>query len=168
MLGDPLVAETTLGPIAQPQHVAELEALVEEAVRAGPKLLYGGHATPVAGRGRFFEPTVLADVPQHARAMQVEQLGSILAVQKVRSDAEALERMNDSQFGLTASGWTVDPERAERFAASLRFGTVFMNRCDFADPRLPWSGLGQSGRGHSLSVLGFDALPRTRSLHFRT
>ncbi len=167
VLGDPLAAETTLGPIAQPGHVAELEALVGDAVRAGAKLLHGGRPTAAGGRGRFFEPTVLADVPQSARAMRVEQFGPVLAVQPVGSDEEALARMNDSEFGLTASVWTSDFERAERFGAALRFGTVFMNRCDFGDPRLPWSGVGQSGRGHSMSVLGFDQLTRPRSLHFR-
>jgi acyl-CoA reductase-like NAD-dependent aldehyde dehydrogenase len=167
VLGDPLGADTTLGPIAQPAHVAELEALVDDATRAGARLLAGGRPTAIRGRGRFFEPTVLADVPQSARAMRVEQFGPILAVQRVASDEEALSRMNDSEFGLTASVWTSDFARAERFAAALHFGTVFMNRCDFGDPRLPWSGAGQSGRGHSMSVLGFDALTRPRSLHFR-
>jgi len=167
VLGDPLAAETTLGPIAQPGHPAELEALVDDALRAGAKLLCGGRPTTAGGRGRFFAPTVLADVPQCARAMRVEQFGPILAVQRVGSDEEALARMNDSEFGLTASVWTRDFARAERFGAALRFGTVFMNRCDFGDPRLPWSGVGQSGRGHSMSVLGFDQLTRPRSLHFR-
>jgi acyl-CoA reductase-like NAD-dependent aldehyde dehydrogenase len=127
----------------------------------------GGRRTSVAGRGRFFEPTVLADVPSDALAMRVEQFGPILAVARVTSDEEALARMNDSIYGLTASVWTADRTRAERFGAALRFGTVFMNRCDFGDPRLPWSGVGQSGRGHSMSVLGFDTLTRPRSLHFR-
>ena len=167
VLGNPLAAETTLGPIAQPQHPAELESLVADAVRRGARLVTGGKRTSAGGRGRFFQPTVVADVPQDAELMRVEQFGPILAVQRVASDEEALARMNDSVFGLTASVWTADRARAERFGAALRFGTVFMNRCDFGDPRLAWSGVGQSGRGHSMSVLGFDTLTRTRSLHFR-
>jgi acyl-CoA reductase-like NAD-dependent aldehyde dehydrogenase len=167
VLGDPLAASTTLGPIAQPAHVAELESLVADALECGARLVCGGKRTQVGGRGRFFPPTLLVDVPQDARLMRVEQFGPILAVQRVGSDEEALARMNDSEFALTASVWTRDRARAERFGATLRFGTVFQNRCDFGDPRLPWSGVGQSGRGHSLSVLGFDSLTRTRSLHFR-
>jgi acyl-CoA reductase-like NAD-dependent aldehyde dehydrogenase len=127
----------------------------------------GGRAVQVQGRGRFFQPTVLADVPSDAHVMRNEQFGPILAIQRVGDDDEAIERMNDSTFGLTASVWTSDPARAERFGLALRTGTVFMNRCDYVDPRLPWSGVGLSGRGHSLSVLGFDQLTRTRSLHFK-
>jgi len=167
VLGDPMVEATTLGPIAQPQHVEELEGMVRDALRAGAKLLCGGRSTQVEGRGRFFEPTVLSDVPPDAHVMSDEQFGPILAVAEVGSDEEALECMNASRYGLTASVWTGDRERAERFGRALRFGTVFMNRCDFVDPRLPWSGVGLSGRGHSLSALGFDQLTRTRSLHFK-
>lgn len=167
VLGDPAAAETTLGPIAQPHHVAELERMVHDAVSFGGKLVCGGEPTHVDGRGRFFQPTVLADVASGARVMREEQFGPILAVQKVSSDEEALALMNDSAYGLTASVWTTDRQRAERFGAALRCGTVFMNRCDYVDPHLPWSGFGSSGRGHSLSVLGFDQLTRTRSLHFR-
>jgi acyl-CoA reductase-like NAD-dependent aldehyde dehydrogenase len=141
--------------------------MIGESVRVGSKLVCGGLPLQVDGKGRFFAPTVLADVPREARAMRTEQFGPILAVQKVSSDEQALERMNDSDYGLTASVWTDDRERAERFGRSLRVGTVFMNRCDHVDPRLPWSGVGLSGRGHSLSTLGFDQLTRTRSLHFK-
>lgn len=167
VLGDPLSAETTMGPIAQPWHVAELEEMVRDARDRGAKVLCGGAKTTAEGRGRFFAPTVMVDVPSDARVMREEQFGPILAVQRVDSDEQALARMNDSKYGLTASVWTSDRERARRFGEQLRFGTVFMNRCDFVDPRLPWSGVRESGRGHSLSVLGFDQLVRTRSLHLK-
>jgi acyl-CoA reductase-like NAD-dependent aldehyde dehydrogenase len=167
VLGDPLSADTTLGPIAQPWHVAKLEEMVADAQALGAKLVWGGKPTQIEGRGRFFMPTVLADVASEAKVMRDEQFGPILAVQRVDSDEQALARMNDSRYGLTASVWTADRDRARRFADELRFGTVFMNRCDHVDPRLPWSGVRESGRGHSLSVLGFDQLVRTRSVHLK-
>ncbi len=167
VLGDPLLEATTMGPIAQPHHVEELSGLVRDAVRGKAKLVTGGEATRVEGRGRFFEPTVLADVPQDARVMREEQFGPILAISRVESDEQALARMNDSPYGLTASLWTKDRARAERMSRVLRTGTVFMNRCDFVDPALPWSGVGLSGRGHSLSRLGYDQLTRTKALLFK-
>jgi len=167
VLGDPLNDATNMGPIAQPQHVEELEGLVRDAVRGGAKLLCGGERTSVEGHGRFFQPTLLVDVPQDTRLMREESFGPILAVAKVSGDDEALQKMNDSAYGLTASVWTGDAARAERMGTKLNFGTVFMNRCDYVDPLMPWSGVGLSGRGHSLSVLGFDQLTRPRSLHFK-
>jgi acyl-CoA reductase-like NAD-dependent aldehyde dehydrogenase len=167
VLGDPLDEETTLGPIAQPYHVEELSGMVRDAVRGGARLGTGGEHVRIEGRGRFFQPTVLWNVQNDARVMREEQFGPIIAIQKVASEEEAILRMNDSRYGLTASIWTGDQERAERMALALSFGTVFMNRCDFVDPLLPWSGVGMSGHGHSLSILGFDALTRPKSLHFR-
>lgn len=167
VLGDPAAENTSMGPIAQPGHVQELSALVQDAQRAGGKLLCGGSPTQAQGKGRFFEPTLIVEPGSEARLLHEEQFGPILAVTKVASDEAALARMNDSRYGLTASVWTSSAERAARLAEELRVGTVFMNRCDFVDPLLPWSGVGLSGRGHSLSVLGFDQLTRPRSLHFK-
>ncbi len=167
VMGDPMREETTLGPIAQPAHVAELEGFVRDARARGARLLAGGKATNVGGRGRFFEPTLLADCSQAMELFRKESFGPILPVMSVASDEEALEKMNDSRLGLTASVWTGDRGRAERLAGALEAGTVFMNRCDYLDPGLPWSGWKDSGRGVSLGTLGFDALTRPKAIHFR-
>jgi acyl-CoA reductase-like NAD-dependent aldehyde dehydrogenase len=167
VMGDPRDGQTTLGPIAQPWHPKELEAFVADAKEKGAKVVVGGRATSVNGKGRFFEATLVRDVPQTAELMRRESFGPILAVSPVDSDEEALAKMNDSTLGLTASVWTADRQRAERFARDLEYGTVYMNRCDALDPALPWTGVKESGRGVTLSALGFDALTRPKAIHFR-
>ncbi len=167
VLGDPMNAETSLGPIAQPWHAKELSAFVADARDKGAKVVAGGHALAVGGKGRFFEATLLRDVPQTAEVMRRESFGPLVAVCPVDSDEDALTRMNDSQLGLTASVWTRDRERAARLARALDFGTVYMNRCDALDPALPWSGTKDSGRGVTLSSLGFAELTRPKAIHFR-
>lgn len=167
VMGDPRDAKTTLGPVAQPWHPKELEAFVADATKKGAKLVTGGKAASVDGKGRFFEATMLVDVPQESELMQKESFGPILAIAKVGSDEEALEKMNASRLGLTASVWTRDRDRADRMARALEFGTVYMNRCDALDPALPWVGVKDSGRGVTLSSLGFDALTRPKAIHFR-
>ncbi len=166
-MGDPRAAETTLGPMAQPHHVGELTTLVDDARRHGATVVTGGRATTVGGRGRFFEATLLTGVTGVMRLMQEESFGPVLPVAVVDSDEEALARMNASRYGLTASVWTSDPTRAEHMARRLDYGTVYMNRCDALDPALPWSGTKDSGRGVTLSALGFAALTRPKALHFR-
>ena len=151
-----------LGPIAQPWHPKELDDLVADAVAHGAKLVVGGRSEK-----RFFPATLIRDVPQAAKLMRQESFGPILAVQPVASDDEALAKMNESSLGLTASVWTKDKDRAERLARRLEFGTVYMNRCDALDPALPWTGVKDSGRGVTLSALGFDHLTRPKALHFR-
>ncbi|MDB4944867.1 MAG: aldehyde dehydrogenase [Labilithrix sp.] len=167
VLGDPLDDKTSLGCIAQPWHPKELLAMVADATAKGARVLVGGEATDVGGKGRFFQATLVRDVPQGSALMQKEAFGPILAVSPVDSDEEALARMNDSELGLTASVWTADRERAAKLARALEFGTVYMNRCDALDPALPWTGVKESGRGVTLSTLGFDALTRPKAIHFR-
>jgi len=167
VLGDPKDAATTLGPVAQPDQPGKLTTLVADAKAKGASVVAGGAAAEVRGRGRFFQATLVRDAAQSTRLMREEAFGPILPVSPVDSDEEALAKMNDAELGLTASVWTSDPERAERMARRLEFGTVYMNRCDSVDPALPWIGAKSSGRGFSLSALGFDQLTRPTSLHFR-
>jgi acyl-CoA reductase-like NAD-dependent aldehyde dehydrogenase len=162
VMGDPMDVRTTLGPIAQPNHPAELQEMVDDARKKGARVIAGG-----ARDGRFFEATLVADCTQSMALFQRESFGPILAVAKVASDDEALALMNDSALGLTASVWTTARDRAARLAKDLDYGTVYMNRCDALDPALPWTGVKDSGRGCSLSALGFDALTRPKSIHFR-
>jgi acyl-CoA reductase-like NAD-dependent aldehyde dehydrogenase len=165
-LGDPLEESTTMGPLASREAPKFLRSQVEDATARGARVLAGGHAPPDL-TGNFFLPTLLADVENDAAVMQDESFGPVLPVQRVRSDDEALALMNDSAFGLSASIWTKDQERAESIAARLHAGTVFQNRCDYLDPALPWTGWGESGKGSTLSRFGFYHLTRRKSIHFR-
>jgi acyl-CoA reductase-like NAD-dependent aldehyde dehydrogenase len=167
VIGDPLDPKTTLGPIAQPNHVEELEHFVRDAESKGARVVAGGKRASVNGKGRFFEATLIEGMTQAMALMQKESFGPILPVARVDSDDEALRLMNQSSLGLTASVWTGDRERAARMARALECGTVYMNRCDSLDPALPWTGVKDSGRGVTLSALGFDALTRPKAIHFR-
>ena len=167
VMGDPMDAKTSMGPIAQPNHVADLEAFVADAKSGGARVLTGGSKANVGGKGRFFEATLLAGCSQSMKLLREESFGPILPVCVVDSDEDALAKMNDSRLGLTASVWTRDRDRAARMARALEYGTVFMNRCDALDPALPWTGVKDSGRGASLGALGFDALTRPKAIHFR-
>lgn len=165
-LGDPLDEKTTMGPLARRQALPFLEGQVKETVRRGGRLVLGGKG--VKGmKGNFFEPTLLADVPNQAKAMQEESFGPLVPVLSVKDDGEALAGMNDSRYGLTASIWTRDRMRAELFAREMEAGTVFQNRCDYLDPCLPWTGARESGIGSTLSRYGFYHLTRRKGIHFR-
>ena len=166
-LGDPLEEKTTMGPLASRGALDFLEAQVEDACSRGARLLTGGARVPDRV-GNFFQPTLLADAPNDASIMQDETFGPVLPVLGVESDEAALAHMRDTRFGLTASVWTADRERAERFARALDAGTIFQNRCDYLEPGLPWTGVGDSGKGSTLSRYGFYHLTRRKSIHFRT
>ncbi|MES1909845.1 MAG: hypothetical protein MHM6MM_002539 [Cercozoa sp. M6MM] len=162
VLGDPLEASTTMGPLAQPHHAEHVQAHVDDAVKKGARVLCGGHA-----RGRFFEPTVLADATPEMRVMREETFGPLLPVMRVSCYADALELINDCTLGLTASIWTEDAKKADNFARDVSVGTVFQNGCDNPHPSLPWSGRRESGKGLSLSHLVFDSVTAPKSLNLR-
>jgi acyl-CoA reductase-like NAD-dependent aldehyde dehydrogenase len=121
----------------------------------------------VGGKGRFFLPTLVEGAPHDAAIVQEESFGPVAIVERVKDDAEALERMNASRYGLSASVWTRSEERAVALGRGLQAGTVYMNRCDYLDPALPWVGWKQSGLGLSLSRHGLLALTRPKSFHLR-
>jgi acyl-CoA reductase-like NAD-dependent aldehyde dehydrogenase len=166
VVGDPEDEATTLGPLAHAKGVAVVEQQVAEARAAGARILTGGHRR--AGPGFFYEPTVLVDVDHRLSVMREESFGPVLGIMPVRDDAEAVRLMNDSPYGLTASVWTEDPVRARRLLDEVEAGTVYANRCDYLDPMLPWVGVKDSGKGCSLSHLGFRHLTRPKSFHLRT
>lgn len=167
VLGDPMDSKTNLGPLAQASALPFLEGQVKDAVAKGARLLLGGKPTQINGKGRFFEPTVVADANHSMSIMMEESFGPVIAIAKVKDEAEALKLMNDSPYGLTASVWTMDAATANRMAAQIEAGTVFQNRCDYLEPNLPWVGVKDTGKGCSLSHYGFKQMTRMKSLHMR-
>ena len=163
--GDPLAEGTPLGPMALPEAPDFLASQVADARSRGASVLTGGDS--LSGPGRFFAPTLLTGVDHSMRVMTEETFGPMVGIMAVDSDEEAVRWMNDSPFGLTASLWTRDPERALRLGDQLVTGTVFQNRCDVLDPSLPWAGAKDSGRGATLSRHGFDTFTRFKSFHLR-
>ena len=137
-----------------------------DAIAKGAKLLTGGARLP--GPGNWFQPTVLSNVNHSMELMREESFGPVIGIMKVDSDDEAIALMNDSRYGLTAAIWSTDPEAAIRIGDRVETGTWFMNRCDYLDPALAWTGVKDSGRGCTLSKLGFVYLTRPKSFHLRT
>ena len=166
VIGDPLDEATTLGPLVDRAALRTVGLHVVDALQRGARLVCGGKQV-LDRPGFFFEPTLLADVPDDALVMREETFGPVLPVRSVASDDEALALMNDSRYGLTASVWTRDQARAERFVRELEAGTVFQNRCDYLDPSLAWTGVKESGLGATLSRYGYLHLTRLKSVHAR-
>jgi acyl-CoA reductase-like NAD-dependent aldehyde dehydrogenase len=168
-LGDPLDPATNLGPMVRAKAADFVRGQIDEAVKAGATALVDAakFAADEAGTP-YLAPQVLIDVDHGMRLMVEESFGPVIGVMAVKSDDEAIALMNDSAFGLTASIWTLDEERALAIGQDLETGTVFMNRCDYLDPALAWTGVGNSGRGCTLSSLGYDSLTRPKSFHLRT
>lgn len=167
-LGDPRDPATTLGPMVRVSNAARVEHVVNQALAAGARGLLDRRDFPEHARGLpYLAPSLLVDVDESMEVMREETFGPVLPIAKVRSDEEAVARIEASRYGLTAALFGKDVERASRLARELEVGTVYLNRCDALDPELPWVGVKDSGRGVTLSRLGFDALTRPKSLHFR-
>ncbi|TCO70356.1 aldehyde dehydrogenase family protein [Rhodovulum euryhalinum] len=165
-LGNPLDPETTMGPMAQVRFADLVRAQTDEAIAAGARPLIDRALFPNDG-GAYLMPQILVDVDHSMRVMREESFGPVVGIMPVKDDAEAIAMMNDSEFGLTASLWTRDADRAARVGDAIETGTVFMNRCDYLDPALCWTGCKNTGRGAGLSVLGYHALTRPKSYHLK-
>lgn len=168
VLDNPLLPETTLGPMVRPAAAAFVQQQIDQAIQQGAKALvdprYFVHHqadTP------YMAPQILIDVHHRMDIMRTETFGPVVGIMPVKDDAEAIQLMNDSPYGLTASIWTQDVDQALQIGEQLETGTCFMNRCDYLDPALAWTGVKHSGKGYTLSQLGFDALTQAKSFHLK-
>ncbi|TBZ16983.1 aldehyde dehydrogenase family protein [Rhizobium leguminosarum] len=166
-LGNPLDPETSLGPMAHKRFAKVVREQIADAVSKGAKALVDPKLFPQDDGGAYLAPEILVDVDHSMAFMREETFGPAVGIMKVKSDEEALALMNDSQYGLTASLWTRDAERAGRLGREIETGTVFMNRADYLDPALCWTGVKETGRGGSLSIIGFHNLTRPKSFHLK-
>ncbi|MEP1535607.1 MAG: aldehyde dehydrogenase family protein [Paracoccaceae bacterium] len=164
-LGNPLDPETTLGPMAHVRFANEVRAQISQAQASGAVAHIDTFAQDDGGA--YLTPQILTNVNHDMRVMRDESFGPVVGIMSVKDDAEAIALMNDSQFGLTASLWTKDVERAVRIGDQIETGTVFMNRADYLDPGLCWTGCKQTGRGGGLSVIGYHNLTRPKSYHLK-
>ncbi len=168
VLGDPLDPATTLGPMAQPRLAATVRGHIAEAQGKGARALIDTKAFARDAAGSpYVAPQVLTNVDHGMKVMMEETFGPVVGIMKVDGDDEAVRLMNDSPYGLTASVWTRDMPAAERIGERIETGTVFMNRCDYLDPGLAWTGVKDTGRGATLSRVGYESLTRPKSFHLR-
>ena len=166
-LGNPFEAETTIGPMANVRFAQTVRDQIAEAVAEGAEALIDPALFPADDGGAYLAPQILVNVNHEMRVMREESFGPVVGIMPVSGDDEAVAVMNDSPYGLTCSLWTKDAERAARVGAQVETGTVFMNRCDYLDPALCWTGCKDTGRGGSLSVLGFYSVTRPKSYHLK-
>ena len=168
-LGNPLDTQTTLGPMVNVGAANRVRLQIEQAVKDGAKtcidpLLFSADK----GNTAYLAPQVLLNVNHKMAVMSEESFGPVVGIMKVKDDKEAINLMNDSVYGLTASIWSDNLTLAEAIGAEVNTGTVFMNRCDYLDPALAWNGIKQSGRGVTLSALGYQQLTRPKSFHLKS
>ena len=165
-LGNPLDPETTIGPMAHIRFANEVRAQTQEAIKDGAKAHIDPCLFPMDG-GAYLMPQILTNVTHDMRIMREESFGPVVGIMSVKNDEEAIKLMNDSDFGLTASLWTDDINRAEAIADRIDTGTAFMNRADYLDPALCWTGCKDTGRGGGLSMIGYHNLTRPKSYHLK-
>lgn len=168
-LGDPLDPETSLGPLSSARLAGQVREQVRQAVEAGAQTHVERQLFPQEKGGTaYLMPQVLTGVDHSMAIMREETFGPAVGLMPVKDDAEAVRLMNDSDLGLTASIWTSDMDAGERLAAQVEAGTLFLNRCDYLDAALAWTGLKNSGRGASLGRFGYEAVTRPKSFHLRS
>jgi acyl-CoA reductase-like NAD-dependent aldehyde dehydrogenase len=169
VLGSPLDASTSLGPVVRTAAANTIRQQIDASISAGARATIDPREFPVAATGTpYLAPQILLDVDHSMPVMREEIFGPVAGIMRVRSDEEAIALMNDSSFGLTAAIWTQDEGAALNIGERINTGTWFMNRCDYLDPALAWVGVKDSGRGCTLSTVGYEHLTRPKSFHLRT
>lgn len=166
-LGNPHDPDTTMGPMAQRRFAELIREQIAEAVAMGATPQIAPAAFPEDDGGAYLAPQILTNVTHDMRIMREESFGPVVGIMPVADDDQAVALMNDCDYGLTASIWTADAQAAQDIGARLETGTVFMNRCDYLDPALCWTGCKDTGRGAALSSLGYQAVTRPKSHHLK-
>jgi len=166
-LGNPLERTTDLGPLVRSSAANHVRRQTEQALATGARALINPAQYAAADGAAYLAPQVLIDVDHSMELMSEETFGPVVGIMSVADDAEAVRLMNDSRYGLTASLWTPDLTAAEALGQQLETGTVYANRCDYLDPYLAWVGVKDSGRGCTLSSVGYEHLTRPKSFHLR-
>jgi acyl-CoA reductase-like NAD-dependent aldehyde dehydrogenase len=167
VVGNPLDQATTMGPMAQARFADFIREQKAEALRKGAAAHIGMKVENDREGSPYLAPEVLTNVDHQMSVMREESFGPIVGIMKVRNDEEAIALMNDSPYGLTASIWTTDTDRAAAIGDRIETGTVFMNRCDYVDPGLVWTGVKETGKGGAMSIVGYENLTRPKSYHLR-
>src|SRR5690606_19182375 len=166
-LGNPLDADTIVGPMARGNFADHVRQQTKEAIRGGAtRHLNSKHELDKPG-SPYLAPEVLTNVNHQMSVMREESFGPVVGIMKVADDAEAITLMNDSPYGLTASIWTEDLDAAAKLGAGIETGTVFANRCDYLDPALVWTGVKDTGKGGALSEIGYANLTQPKSYHLK-
>lgn len=169
ILDDPLKKVTNLGPVVRLSAAKFIREQIKDAVSNGASDIINKVNFKIADdRNCYVSPSVLINVNHSMKFMMDETFGPSVGIMKVSDENEAIQLMNDSPYGLTACVWTSDKEFALSFGKKINTGTFFMNRCDYLDPGLAWTGVKDTGIGVTLSVLGFDHVTRAKSYHYRT
>jgi len=164
-IGPPTEAGVYIGPLSRKGQVSFLEGQVKDAIEKGGKLETGGK--PVAGRGFYFEPTVVINANHQMSMMREESFGPVIGIMKVKDDAEAIRLMQDTEYGLTAAVYSSSQSRAESILNQINSGTGYWNCCDRVSAALPWSGRQHSGFGATLSHAGLRAFTKPKAFHLR-
>jgi acyl-CoA reductase-like NAD-dependent aldehyde dehydrogenase len=165
-IGDPRRDSTYIGPLTRAAQLDVLEAQVADARKKGAKILLGGRR--LRSPRNAFAPTVIVGVTHDMLVMREESFGPIIGIMPVRDDEQAVALMNDTPYGLTAGVFSRDEQRAKAILARMRAGSAYWNCCDRVSPRLPWSGVGYSGIGLTLSRHGIQAFTRPKAWHLRS
>ena len=168
LLGDPRDPSTTIGPMVRTEAAESVRGQLQQAIRSGAKSLVDQSQFPAEKEGTaYMAPRILTNVSHDMHVMREETFGPVMTIMPVSGDDEAVRLINDSRYGLTSSVWTTDPEAALRIGDRIETGPWFMNRCDYLDPALAWTGVKDSGRGCTLSELGIETFTRPKSFHLR-